>query len=165
MGYRGRLLFPMLIGFARSDPPNADQDANKQQVKTSRPFGARGPRTLGRAELPEVQVEAQVEVFNINAQRIGPAGDVPDYRTAFVCHYEDLEVEGLVDAATGKPLLQPGTRVTAIYTLDGDVERLFDSPQVFVTEARDLGYGFDGRRNLLMLITDDRPQGLTTAPG
>lgn len=161
---RGKLVHPFLVAFCRLDTAAIEAasgyDEDFHTTTTARPFGARGARQKSRQELAEVRIRCQVEVININRQAVGPAGNVPDYRTSFVCHYHDLERASLVDAATGKPLIRPSDRVDAIYTTRGVLVRKLVDPQVFVTESRDLAYGLGGRRNLLMLITDDRPQGV-----
>ena len=167
MGGRGWLIRWVYVFIARLDPASidaaGDYDATKRRVKTSRPFGARGPRVSGRKELAEVRIRAQVEVLNINRQTQGPAGDVPDYRTTFVAHYRDLERASLVDTATGQALIGNRDRIVRMENRWGKVLRVFDNPEVFITETRDGNgwLGFD--RNLLLLITDDRPRSVETA--
>lgn len=167
MAGRGWLIRWIHVIIARLDPAAieaaGDYDATKRRVKGSRPFGARGPKANGRKELAEITVRAQPEVLNINRMKQGPAGDVPDFRTTFVVHYRDLERNGLVDVATGQPLLGNRDRIARLETRRGKVLRVFTSPEVFITEARD-GNGWLGYdRNILLLITDDRPKGVETA--
>jgi hypothetical protein len=164
---RGRLIFPFLVGIAR-----LDRDATRaadgyndtlRSVTTDRPQGARGPREKLRQELPEVRVKCQVEEAVVNAQRQGPGGNVPETRVTYVAHFKDLEIAGLVDADSGKPLVGPNDRITALYTRHGVLERTFERPQVFITEARGGSYSLGHRRNLLFLISSERPQGLEAA--
>lgn len=167
MAGRGWLIRWINVFIARLDPASiegaGDYDATKRRVKGGRPFGARGGLVTGRKELAEITVRAQVEVLNINRQTQGPAGDVPDYRTTFIAHYRRLEAAGLVDAATGLPLIRNRDRIVRMENRYGKVLRVFTAPEVFITETRD-GNGWLGYdRNLLLLITDDRPRGVETA--
>ena len=155
------------VTIARLDPAAieaaGDYDSTKRRVKDARPFGARGPKTEGRRELADIMVRAQVEVINLNKLNQGPAGNVPDYRTMFVVHYRDLERNGLVDTVTGRPAINNNDRIVRMQTRYGKVLRVFEDPQVFITETRD-GNGWLGYdRNLLLLITNDRPKGVETA--
>jgi hypothetical protein len=111
-----------------------------------------------------ITLSAQVEITTVGQLQMSGGGNVPDYRTAFVLHFRELEQKGLVDTTTGKPLIQPGAIIDSIKTSTGAIERLYDDPPVHVTESREIGHGFGGRRNLLLLITDDRPQGLAETP-
>lgn len=163
---RGRLIRPMLVDFEMVDQSATApaQDDDFSSPRAERPFGAGGSRVTGVKYQAAVRLHAQVEVINFNAQRVAGGGNAPDYRTAFVVHFKELEDEGLVDAATGRSLLVAGTRVAGIYTIDGELERLLDDPPVIVVEPREIGFGLGGRRNLLMLVTNDRPQGLKETP-
>lgn len=164
---RGRLIRPLYVDLQVLDKAASagarDDDFREHDI--TRPFGERGGvtstgRVSGLVYQDAVRVKAQVEVTNINRRSGSQAGNVPDYRTAFVAHYAELETLGLVDATTGKPILE-GAKVVGMYRLtNGAVERLFDDPPVHVVELRDVGIGLGGRRNLLMMVTDDRPQGL-----
>ncbi len=167
MAGRGWLLRWVNVVIARLDPASiesaGDYDPTKRRVRDARPFGARGPKTEGRVELADITIRAQVEMINLNRQTQGPAGDVPDYRTMFVAHYRDLERASLVDAATGEPLIHNRDRIVRMETRYGKMLRVFSSPNVYITEARD-GNGWLGYdRNLLLLITDDRPKGVEVA--
>lgn len=162
MAGRGFLIRPVNVVIARLDPAAieaaGDYDTSKRSVKGARPFGARGPKQQGRRELDAITIKAQVEVMNINKMNQGPGGDVPDYRTVFVAHYRDLERAGLVDE-NGVALIGNRDRIVRMETKFGKPIRTFANPQVFVTEARD-GNGWNGYdRNLLLLVTDDRPKG------
>jgi hypothetical protein len=163
---RGRLIRPLLVSFSRIDQ-SATRDEQNDTLRApavSRPFGAGGTRVTGTKYLAAVQIKAQVEITTVAAQHASKAGNVEDYRLAFVLHRRDLERLSLIDATTGKPLLQNGTRVDAIYNLNGTLQRTFADPAVHVTEVREIGHGLGGKCNLVMLVTDDRPQGLAATP-
>lgn len=164
--FRGRLIFAFEVEIARLDKAAtraADgYDDTLRAVRAERPQGARGPRQKARKELPTIRLRCQVEEATVDAQRQGPGGNVPETRIAYVVHFKQLEELGLVDTATGKPLVGPNDRIVALYTKHGVLERTFD--QIFVTEARGGSYSLGHRRNLLTLISSERPQGLETTP-
>lgn len=164
---RGRLVRPMVVELQVVDKAAsaANRDDDFRTFDQSRPFGERGGVvSTGITYQAPVKVKAQVEVTNLNARTGSRAGNVPDYRTAFVAHFKQLEELSLVDATTGKPLLE-GARVNAIYRPDGaTLVRTFTDPPVHVVELRELGIALGGHRNLLMMVTDDRPQGLDESP-
>lgn len=169
LGYRGRLICPIKIGIARIDTTTIESeqgyDPEFRTPVLSKKFGARGARENARRELAEIRLPAQSEIIDFNKMMQGPGGDVPDYRVTYVLFYPDLEKAGLVDATTGKPLIGKNDRITAKYRKRNEaLIRVFENPQVFVTGVADAGEGFDGRTNLLLLITDDRPQGLAEVP-
>lgn len=159
---RGRLIRWLYVDFQVLDKTSsaANRDDVQRTFTKERPFGARGGvQSTGKTYQAVVRLKAQVEITSFNASKGAQAGNVPDYRTAFVVHFKQLEDLSLVDSTTGKPLLERA-KVVGIYRRDGTVERLFDNPPVHVVEMREIGYGLGYRRNLLLLVTDDRPQGL-----
>lgn len=169
LGYRGRLICPIKIGVARIDTAtiesNNDYDSVFKTPVVRKTFGARGEREQGRREHPEIILQAQSEIVDFNKMQQGPNGNVPDYRVSYVLWRPSLEALGLIDTATGKPLVGINDRITAKYRKrDEALLRVFDSPEIFVTAAVDAGEGFDGRTNLLILVTNDRPLGLAEAP-
>lgn len=168
MSFRGRLIFAFLVEIARLDRDAiraADgYDDTLRAVRTRRPQGARGPREKARKELPLIRLRCQVEEAAIDAQRQGPGGNVPETRVVYVVHFKELEEKGLVDAESGKPLVGPNDRIVALYTKHGVLERTFGPPDVFITEARGGSYSLGHRRNLLQLISSERPRGLEVAP-
>lgn len=169
LGYRGRLICPIKIGIARVDTATTESNSDFDDVFMTpivkKTFGARGAREKGRREFAEVILPAQSEIIDFNKMQQGPAGNVADYRVSYVLFYPHLEAAGLVDATTGKPLIGVNDRITAKYRKrDEALIRVFDDPEVFVTAAVDAGEGFDGQTNLLILVTNDRPQGIAEVP-
>lgn len=169
LGYRGRLLCPIKIGVARIDTAtteaNTDFDSVFMTPKVKKTFGARGAREKGRREFVEVKLLAQSEIIDFNKMQQGPGGNVPDYRVSYIVHYKQLEDLGLIDATTQKPLIGINDRIVAKYHNRSEaLLRAFTNPEIFVVAAVDAGEGFDGRTNLLVLVTSDRPQGLAETP-
>ena len=166
MSSRGRLIAPLIIEVVVLDKSSSasDRDDDLRSFSTSRPFGARGLRVSGKTySSTTYRLRAQLEPVAINKMTGSQAGNIPDYRTSFIIHFRQLEKLNLVDATSGKPILE-GARINAIYKRNGDLSRRYDDPPVHVIELREIGQGLGGNRNLLQLVTDDRPQGLETAP-
>jgi hypothetical protein len=72
-------------------------------------------------------------------------------------HFKDLEKLDLVDA-NREPRFQANDRFLAIYTLGGALEQRFDPPLRVIEVQR--GFGLGSRRNLCILVTEDRPTGI-----
>jgi hypothetical protein len=145
VSYRGRLLRPLLVEIERIDTAATEAaDANGKRVDPVRFF-------------PAVRVRAQVEQQNTKAQQQGAAGDIPDSRYQLVMHFKDLEKLDLVDA-NREPRFQANDRFLAIYTLGGALEQRFDPPLRVIEVQR--GFGLGSRRNLCILVTEDRPTGI-----
>jgi hypothetical protein len=118
-----------------------------------------------RSELTEISIKCQVEVFDIDRQRQGPDGNVPQDRIVLVFHFKDLEAADLVDA-TGKAAINVNDRLVAFRKMNcaQTLIREFNIPQLFCTESRGQSYGFGYNRNLLLCTFEDRPQGLERPP-
>jgi hypothetical protein len=165
---RGRLIMPFAAELARLDtaamasgsPPGYDPDFEEPIRVDTRGDGIGAPV---RRELPPVRVRCQVEPQLDEDQVLGPAGNAPQSRLGLIFHFRDLERQALVDTATGDALLRPGDRLVAIYDLqDRPVQVVRTPPGLYITEARALGFGLSRRRprrNLLLCVFEDRPQG------
>jgi hypothetical protein len=154
---RGRLLFPFLAELGRFDASTTTFDEDfKEGVLVDADDDGIGERRRG--EHPSVRIPCQVEPERDDEQRVLPSGNAPRSRLALVMHFEDLERMSLVDASTGDAIVRPGDRLGALYTLGGALVQRF-APGLYVTEARSLGFGLGGMRNLLLVRLSDRPQG------
>jgi hypothetical protein len=92
------------------------------------------------------------------------AGNQPTSHVQVVLHFRDLEALGLVDAATGRALIGPGDRMTGFYDREG---KLVQTADLYVTEARPVGFGFGllrPRRNLLLVVLEARASSVRGAP-
>ncbi len=120
--------------------------------------------TLARRELPPVRVPCQVEDEALERLAMTGAGNDPETRLQLVLHFRDLERRGLVEAGSGRALLVPGDRLTGLYDAVG---ALVQSVDLYITEARPLGFGFGllrPQRNLLLLVLEGRTAAARTAP-
>lgn len=162
---RGRLINPFLAALHRLDTvatETAGYDPRFRSPTVSRPTGPDGARLTTRRELAEIRVPCQVETENIERQRQGPGGNVPDGKLWLVFHFKDLELLGLVDP-NGDAKIRVNDRLAAIYRKTGELERAFPAG-LYVVEAQPRSFGIGLRKNLLLVTFDDRPQGLTQAP-
>ena len=165
---RGRVLHPSLAAIHRLDTTGTDQaggyDERFRTTTTSYPLGVGGPRQKGRAELPEIRLRCQVETGQMEAQRQGPGGNVPDMRLTLVFHFRDLERADMI-GTDGIPTLRVNDRLDALYTVRGILERRWPNPPgLYCVEVREQSHGLSSqRRNLLVTIWDDRRQGVESA--
>lgn len=93
------------------------------------------------------------------------SGNAPESQLTLVFHFAELEDRGLVDAATGEALIRVNDRLSALKRLDGALVQKIPAPGLFATEPQIGGLGIAGRRNLLIVSFDVRPQGLTSGAG
>ncbi len=163
MAYSGRLIRPFLVEFERIDPVAtraADgYDDRFRSPVVQRLAGADGPRVPATVYMAPVRVPCQVEAGTQDQRLMAPGGDVPDTLIAFVTHFAKLRALGLVNEATGDPLIRMSDRVTGYYTMAGAVVRLFRQP-LYVTRVQEQGHGLGGTRNLLLIHAEDRPRGV-----
>lgn len=157
---RGRLLFPMAVDLARLDTDTTATAGNYDDVFRTLKPGAT------RSELPTVRLPAQIEMGRWQGQQQLQAGNAPDTRLTCVFHFRDLEAADLVDLATGDALIRVNDRLIAIYDRTGAPALTASVPAggLFATEVQPGGIGLGGRRNLLVVTFDKRPQGLTANP-
>ncbi len=166
---RGRLLFVLFAEFVRLDasamtatsPADVDPDFREARVLAGAPDAV---GALARRELPPVKVPCQVEPESFEALHMVGAGNQPTSHVQVVLHFRDLEALGLVDAATGRALLAPGDRMTGFYDREG---KLVQTADLYVTEARPIGFGFGllrPRRNLLLVVLEARASTVRGAP-
>lgn len=158
---RGRLICPLVVELAR-----LDTDATRAAGGYDTTFKTMKPG-VARRELPVVRLRAQVEMGKWEGQNQTQAGNVPDSRLTLAFHFRDLEAAGLVDLATGDAKIRVGDRLVAIYDRTGTVKDATVKTAnggLYATEVQHAGLGLGGRRNLLVVVFDERPQGLTSNP-
>ena len=165
---RGRLLFVCTAEFVRVDASamtagsaDVDPDFREPRVLADAPDAV---GMLTRRELPAVKVPCQVEPESFEALHMVGAGNQPTSHVQVVLHFRDLEALGLVDAATGRALIGPGDRMTGFYDREG---KLVQTADLYVTEARPVGFGFGllrPRRNLLLVVLEARASSVRGAP-
>lgn len=161
---RGRLIQPFLAELYRLDTNSTAQaagyDADFKTTKVSYPAGV---RTSSRRELAAVRLPCQVEIGQWHAQRVMLSGNAPDTRLTLVFHYRDLEAAGLVDAETGEAKIRVNDRLAGIYdSRTGEVTQKLPGEGVYATEVQQAAFGIGRRKNLLVVIFEDRPKAVTT---
>lgn len=165
---RGRLICPFLATIYRLDTRAIDvaggYDPDFRTTKHAYP-GNVGARTSTRREFAPVDLRCQVEVGRWEAQRQMASGNARDDQLTLVFHFVELEALGLVDAVTGDALIRVNDRLSALKRLDGALVQKIPEPGLFATEPQIGGIGIGGRRNLLIVSFDVRPQGLTSGVG
>lgn len=165
---RGRLLWWFWVALRRLDTSGTEAagnyDSRFRTVKAFYPRGPDKPREIGRRELPEVRLKAQIEVFDGDRLVQAPTGNLPQSKFVAVFHMKELEKLGLIDD-DGQPLIHVGDRLDAIYDKRGQLKRRYTNPQMFVTEVPQHAFGLGYNQNLLNVVFDDRPQGVPQAPG
>lgn len=160
---RGRIIFGFIVELAQLDTQatsnaGAYDDIFREPKLTK---DAQGRRVSGRQE-KLVQLPCQVETGTFQALQMTPIGNAPPSKMTLVFHFRDLEERDLVAADTGQALIRVNDRVTQILTRDGRVEQTFPNPPgLFVIEATPSGFGFGGRKELLVVRCGDRPQAAT----
>jgi len=165
---RGRLLFVCTAEFVRVDASamtaaSADVDPDFREARVL-PGAPDAVGMLAPRELPAVKVPCQVEPESFEALHMIGAGNQPTSHVQVVLHFRDLEALGLVDAATGRALIGPGDRMTGFYDREG---KLVQTADLYVTEARPVGFGFGllrPRRNLLLVVLEARASSVRGAP-
>jgi len=164
---RGRLFGRVMAEFVRVDvaamtlgSADVDPDFREPRILSSAPDVV---GELGRRELPPVRVRCQVEHESFEALNMTGAGNQPLSRVVVTLHFRYLEAQGLVDKGTGRALIAPGDRLTGFYDIDG---ALLETADLYVTEARSLGFGFgqtQPRRTLLLVVLEPRAASARTA--
>jgi hypothetical protein len=158
---RGRLIFPLFAEVYRLDRAAmalwGTLDPDFQEPRIWDAPDADVPQHL-RLEQPLLRVPCQVESQQVERLQMTPAGNAPRSQVALIMHLRDLDALGLVDEATGNPLLAPGDRVGAIVDRHHKPQWTFANPPgVFVVETRPIGFGLSRhhpQRNLLQVILE-----------
>lgn len=162
---RGRLVFPMTAELARIDTAttNTSVDPDFRTVKANYPGGL-GVREKGRKESTPIKLPCQVEIGAWEQRRQEALGNTPDSNLTLVFHFSDLEAADLIDAS-GDPKIRVGDRLVAIWDRD-NVNRLqkVDARRggLYAVRVQPDGYGLAGTRNLLIVVFEERPQGIVS---
>lgn len=148
---RGRLIKPLLVEICRIDTAQTEAAGAMDTVF----------RTVKMTQVryhEPIRVQAQIEAQATEAQTQTPSGNVPETRYQFVLHMRELEQRQLV-GTDGRPIFRINDKVTGIYSAQGAVLQLFEAG-IFVTEVQAAGLGLGGRKNLVVLVCQSRPQGI-----
>lgn len=167
---RGRLIFPFMVDIYRLDteataadpdgagPLTSGYDTDFREpvaVPAANSSAVAAPR---RVEVL-VQLLAQIETDEEERMQMMLTGRSPNSRLGLVFHYADLERVGMVEAATGRPLLRgPGDRLGAIRNpkTGALIEVIPAKPGLFATEVESIGWGLGPDRNLLLVTFEER---------
>lgn len=166
---RGSLIFPMIFEIAQLDtaamaadpdgagPLTTGYDDEFREPVLVPPTSGSDRGTVVRVETI-VQVPAQYEAGTQEATFMQATGRSPDSEVRLTLHFKDLERLGLVEAATGRPLLRVNDRLHAVYHLRNLslIEQFPDPPGLFCTEAQSRSFGLGPHRNLLLLTFRER---------
>lgn len=166
---RGRLICPFVATIHRLDTRTTETasgyDPDFRSTKHSYP-GNVGARTSTRRELAPVDLRCQIEVGRWEGQRQMASGNARDSQLTLVFHFSELEAQSLVDAASGDALIRVNDRLSALKRVaDGTLVQKIPDAGLFATEPQIGGIGIGGRRNLLIVSFEVRPQGLTSGEG
>ena len=176
----GRLLFPQWTAILRLDAAaTASPITGGQHPIFREPIPSFGPtpgtggaaRKDTRRYMPPLFLQAQVERYTYRQMRQGQGGDVPDSKLSLVLLAADLKRLGLIDPATGEPLLKKDDRCLgtwascstakqAVAALMKPAQTAIDPPGLFCTEIKPAGEGLGGGRNLYIMTFDDREHGV-----
>lgn len=167
---RGRLIFPFIVELGLLDTAATAADPDGPGPLTSgyddefREPIIRAPVSgSGRGELARVEnvrrFRAQVEDDTADVLNMAAAGNSPTNTMGLVFHFIDLERAGAVNLVTGKPVIKaPGARLISICNpRTGElIERFDESPGLYATQAKSMGFGLGPRRNLLLVLFQER---------
>lgn len=169
-GYRGRLIFPFRVRLGlldtaatAADPDGAGPLASGYDDEFREPVITTPTTGSGRGQVVRVErvkeFEAQVEDGVEGMLEIMATGNSPVNQIGLVMHFADLEREGVISYSNGKTSIKaPGARLIAI--LDPNthelIERYDDSPGHWATQVKSMGYGIGQKRNLLLVMFQER---------
>lgn len=170
---RGRLLLPFVAELFRLDTAATAADPDGPGALTSGydhdfrepvklPATAlEGPGRTHRVEQAALRLPCQVEVGSMEKRTTFFSGTSVDSRLICVFHFRDLERLGLVDPDTGRPRIEPETRLNAIYRTAGQlVQRI--APPLYATQVESAEYGLGRARNLLVVYFEERTTAVST---
>lgn len=172
MSYRGRLIWPFLADIRRLDTSataantggvpgvSSGYDPDYREPVKLPGTGDGGPGIAARVEYPSLCIPCQVEIGSFDRRTQSSSGNIPKGRVTCVFHFRDLEEMGLVETATGAPVLRVSDRLAGIYTRDDELVQTHDEVPLFASEVQPSGFGLRGHlRNLLIIHFDPRDQG------
>lgn len=168
---RGRLIFPFTVELglldtyatATTDPDGAGplvsgyDDEFREPVMVATP-GESDPGKMARIETV-VRFLAQIEDDISDMAEQLASGNSPQNMMGLVFHYSELEAAGAIQTVSGKPIIKaPGARLISIRDpKSGElIERYDAEPGYWATQAKSMGYGLGQRRNLLLVVFQER---------
>lgn len=172
MPYRGRLIFPMTVELglldtyatATTDPDGPTgplvsgyDDEFREPVVVGMP-GESAPGRMVRVETI-VRFKAQVEDDVAGMMEQLASGNSPQNMLGLVFHYQELEAAGAVQTVSGRPIIKaPGARLICIRDPKSGavIERYDYEPGYWATQAKSMGFGIGLKRNLLLVIFQER---------
>ena len=177
----GKLLFTQWASIVRLDltatasPITGGQHPIfKEPIASYKPTpGATGAKRQDtRRYMPPLFIQAQIERYTYRQMRQGQGGDVPDSKLTLVMLAADLKRLGLIDPATGEPILKVNDRCLgtwascstakqAVAALMSQAQNAIDPPGLYATEIKPAGEGLGGGRNLYVMSFDDREHGVS----
>lgn len=167
---RGRLIFPFIVELGLLDtvamaadpdgagPLQSGYDDEFREPIVVAPGSGSTPGQMLRKETTH-RFLAQVEDNTEALMEVMASGNSPTNMLGLVFHYSDLESIGAVELASGKPIIKaPGARLISIRdprtgTL---IERYDDAPGFWATQSKSMGFGLGLRRNLLLVVFEER---------
>lgn len=150
MGYRGRLIRPVLVEIQPIDTLKTEQTSNYDHDFREPIKNADNSDGTQFGETYRLHAQFQTEQRDFQNLVQAPAGGDPDTILYTLFHYQELEDEGRLDDK-GRPTIRLNDRLVAIYDEDGDLIREYDEDALFATEIKDRSHGLNSkpRRNLL----------------
>lgn len=118
-------------------------------------------REVATQYLDPIRVQCQVETTMYETLHMAATGNLPNSQVTFVTHRKNLRELGLIDDATGNPLIRVGDLVTSLErTNQGIVVLTFPGKGLYITEVRPAswGFGIDGH-DLHLIIAEPRDPG------
>jgi hypothetical protein len=176
----GRLIFPQWAAILRLDPAataspitGGQHPIFREPIPSYTPTPGTSVAVRGdtRRYMPPVFIQTQIERYTYRQFRMGGGGDVPDSKLTLVMLATDLKRLGLLDPATGNPLLKIDDRClgtwascsaakVAVEALLSPAQGAIDPPGFWATEIKPGGEGLGGSRNLIVMSFDDREHGV-----
>ena len=162
MGYRGRLIRPLLVEIKPIDTAATealdgyDHDFREPTTDTDGKDGTRF------GESYRLHAQFQTERRPVDEMVTSPAGNDPNLILHTLFHYQELEDEGRVDD-DGKATIRLNDRLIAIFDEDGDLIRNYEDDEMVAVQIKDRSHGLNSqpRRNLLRVRWEARRQSLT----
>lgn len=160
---RGGLIFPVVATIARVDTEQIETDSGYDDDfhdLKSEDVSGDGVGQLMRREKDPIDLPVQVEPDREEMMRMAPIGNVAETAIGLVLHFIDLERLGL-SHSDGTLDLGIGDRLVRLKDRRGArVIKEFDRVPVYCTQVRHLSAWLGGTSNLLLLLFEERSQGI-----
>jgi hypothetical protein len=174
---RGRLIYPFVIELYQLDTAATDADPDgvgpltsgydedfREPVKVlSDPDDQLG--ASARVESGPIYIEVQIEPNMYERLQMMLSGESPESRFVVIAHYDYLERNGLIEAATGRPLIRKNDRLSKILQVNTGtlIEEIPNPPGLFIHQIQSRGFGLGPERNLLLIAFEEREKSAKTA--